>query len=162
MERGTVGTVTDLAGTVDGSPVALIYGTNTITTPGIGIIGTLTVTVNLVDTQSAITDTIMGTVFDVGAPVPVGDTLPVRFGMSTLMMSSIVWMVITVLICAAVYKVTSGGGSGASGTIVMLIFSLCMIVGAVFGLLPVLVPVLLFIGYVFFIGYSLFFKHASV
>ena len=165
LESGTVGTVTDLVGTVDGSPVALIYGTNTITTPGVGGIGTLTVTVNLVDTQTTITSTVTGTGLDVGTPVfgMPGGSLPGSLGMSTMMLSSLVWLVVTIIICAAVYKIsdTSGSYRGTGGKTVLLVFDICLIGGAVLGLMPVLVSVLMFIGFGAITGYVLFFRGAS-
>ena len=165
LEKGTVGEAVSIVGgcTVVGSPAALVTGTNTIET---NLAGTndITVTVNLVTTQTAITDTVTGTGLDVGILVPgAAETLPEMFGMSTMMFSSLLWMGITILICAAIYKFRNRAGfaSGGSGKAVMIIFDICIIGGAVLGLLDIIVAVLLFIGFGMLTGYVLFYRHAS-
>ena len=159
LVKGTEGTaVTDadlLGAVVTSSPVDLRYGLNTITVTQAGT-DEFTITVNLVNTQTAITDTLIGTVFDLS-------DLAAIFGLSTMMMSGIVWLVITILVCAAVYKVgdTGGGMRSSGGKTVLLVFDLCLIGGAILGLLPVLAAALLFIGFGALTGYVLFFKGAS-
>lgn len=164
LEDGTVGTATSIGGgaTVTGSPAVLVAGTNTITV-AIGGTNDITVTVNLQTTQTAITSTITGTGLDVGIPIPGGVSLPTQFGMSTMMFSGLVWMGITILICAATYKVRGQlrYGGGGSGKTVMIVFDICIIGGAVLGLLDIIVAVLLFIGFGILTGYVLFYRHAS-
>ncbi len=164
LEQGTEGEAVSIAGgcTIVGSPAVLVAGTNTITS---NLAGTndITVTVNLVTTQTVITDTVTGTGLDVGILWPGAvETLPEMFGMSTMMLSGLVWMVITILICAATFKVKGQVGvGGGSGKTVMIVFDICIIGGAVLGLLPVLVAVLLFIGFGMLTGYVLFYRRAS-
>ncbi len=157
LEQGTIGTATDDVAIVTGSPVALVAGTNTITVTGAGA---LTVDVELSDTQTEITDTIIGTGFDL-------TTVATRFGMSREMFSGFVWLVVSILICAAVYRGSQRTGDKlgykvSSDKAVMLVFNICIIGGAVLGLLPVLVAVLMFIGFGVFTGYVLFFRSASI
>jgi len=157
LEQGTVGEAVSIAGgcTIVGSPVALVAGTNTITSDLAGTNDFL-VTVNLVTTQTTITDTVTGTGLDVGT------VIPGLFGMSPMMLSSLVWMVVTILICAATYKVRGQAGfGGGSGKTVMIVFDVCIIGGAVLGLLDILVAVLLFIAFGMMTGYVLFYRHAS-
>jgi len=154
LEKGTEGTVTDGTGVVTGSPVELVAGTNTITVTGVG---TLTVSVNLADTQAGITDTVTGTAFDLS-------TIAADFGLSTMMFSGFIWIILTIVICAAFYKAGSRSGAfagGGAGKGVMIIFDICIIGGAVLGLLPVLVAALMFIGFGFLTGYVLFYRGAS-
>ena len=159
LVKGTEGTaVTDadlLGAVVTSSPVDLVYGVSTIT---VTLAGTneFTITVNLVNTQTAITDTLFGTVFDL-------TDLADMFGISVMMLSGMVWMVITILVCAAVYKVsdTDGGMRSGGGKMVLLVFDTCLIGGAILGLLPVLVAALMFIGFGALTGYLLFYKTAS-
>jgi len=148
--RGTVGTA--VGATVVGTPLALVEGNNTATITGIGAI---TVTVNLENTQTAITDTITGTGLDL-------TTVATHFGMSRLMFSGLVWLVVSIIICAAVYKVGEESNYGGSGKVVMIVFDLCIIGGAVLGLLSIIAAVLLFIGFGAFTGYVLFFRGANV
>lgn len=154
LNRGTSGNVTDGTGIVTDSPVDLVYGTNTITVPGGGT-GTLTVVVNLIDTQTAITDTVTGTALDL-------TTVATRFGMSPLMFSGLVWLIITVVICASVYRVGQREGVPGGGKVVMVVFDICIIGGAVLGLLSLLVAALMFIGFGAFTGYIIFFRQANV
>lgn len=159
LERGTEGTVANGTGTVNGSPVDIVYGLNTITVPGGGT-GTLTVTVTLVNTQSNVDDTIIGTGLDL-------TTVATLFGMSRAFFSGIVWIGITVIICAAVYRMGQSRsdvyiGGERSGKAVLLVFNICIIGGGVLGLLPVLVAVLMFIGSGALTGYVLFYRGANV
>ncbi len=156
LNPGTTGTVT--GATVVGTPVTLVSGRSTITLTGAGPI---VIAVALTDLQSHIVDdTLTGTGFDL-------TVIATHFGMSTMLFSSMVWLIITILICVAVMKVTSGGigsesFSGASGKILMLVFNLSVIGGAVIGLLNLIVAILLFIGFTIFMGYILFFRGASI
>jgi len=53
------------------------------------------------------------------------------------------------------------GLGGGSGKTVMIVFDICIIGGAVLGLLDILVAVLLFIGFGILTGYVLFFRSSS-
>jgi len=155
LEQGTVGTVTDGTGTVTGSPVDLVAGISTITVPPAGD-GTLIVGVNLQTTQTAITDTITGTAFDLSE-------LGTHFGMSTMWMSSIVWFIVTLLVCAAIYKVSHKGAAAAGANkITFLLFDVCLMGGVLLGMLPVIFGVMLFMGCNLFVGYVIFFRPANV
>jgi len=156
LEQGTVGTIEDNGGAVVGSPVELVAGTNTVTV-NVGDEGTLDVNVELENTQTILTDTITGTAFDLS-------TAATHFGMSTMMFSGLTWMVVTIVICAAVYKASDRGEGygGSGGKVTILIFDICIVGGAVLGLLPILVAILLFIAFGFFTAYIIFFRHANV
>jgi hypothetical protein len=159
LEHGTVGTVANGTGTVTGSPVTIVAGTNTITVPGGGA-GTLIVTVNLQDTVTGIEDTVIGTGLDLTAAAT-------EFGMTRWMFSGLVWMLVTVVICAAVVRIDSklrATGTGAAGMVkpLMIVFDICIVGGAVLGLIHPIVAALLFIGFGGFTGYVFFFRGASI
>ncbi len=165
LVEGTAGEAKTVIGgnAVTGTPAALVAGTNTITSTMAGT-NNFTITVNLVDTQAAITDTITGTGLDLGVLYPGEvETLPEKFGMSTMMMSSLVWMGITILVCAAAYKGRSrvGFGGGGSSKMVLVVFDIMVIGGAILGLLDILVAVLLFIAFGVLTGYVLFYRSAN-
>ena len=84
--------------------------------------------------------------------------------MSRLLFSGLVWLVVSILICAAAYKASDNveGYRGGGGKIILLVFDICIIGGAVLGLMPVLVAALMFIGFGAFTGYILFFRAANV
>jgi len=153
LNRGTEGTATSDVCTVAGSPVTLREGTNTITTTT--AIGNIEVDVELVNTQTAITDTITGTGLDL-------TTVATAFGMTRLMFSGLVWLAVSVIICASVYTAERRAGLQSSGKAILLIFDVCIIAGAVLGLLSMLVAVCLFIAFGAFTGYIIFFRHAYV
>lgn len=157
LSQGTIGTASTNEATVDHSPADLTAGTNIITVSALGG-GThlITVDVELETTQSKITDTITGTGFDLS-------TLATRFGLTTMMMSGLVWFVISILICSAVFKVAASGphNSGA-GKVTLIVFDICIIGGGILGFMPVLIAALLFIIFGVFTGYILFFKNANV
>lgn len=158
LDQGTSGNVSSGTGTVSGSPADLVAGTSNITvTAG----GTIIVDVNLIDTSTILEDAILGTGLDL-------TTVAASFGMSRLMFSGIVWLVISVIICSATYKVTQGqqsmlggGLGGGGGKVVLLVFDICIIGGALLGLLHVLVAVMMFIMFGVFTGYVIFFKGAN-
>jgi len=156
LNQGTEGTVTNGTGVVTGSPVDLVAGDTTITVPAGGS-GTLIVDVALVTTQTGITDTITGTAFDL-------TTLAEHFHMSRLWMSGIVWGIVTILICAAVYRKASEGRMAAqsAGKITWTVFNVCFAGGALLGMLSFTVPILLFLASDLFIGYVVFFRQANV
>ena len=153
LNRGTEGTATTDVCTVTGSPTTLRFGENTITTTT--AIGNIVVDVELVTTQTIITDTVTGTALDL-------TDLAATFGMSRLMFSGLVWMAISVIICAGAYKTGERGGVHGSGKVVLMVFDVCIIAGAVLGLLSMLVAILLFIAFGAFTGYVLFFRHANI
>ena len=158
LEKGTVGVAEDIVGgaTVTGSPVDLVWGTATITVT-LGGTNDFLCTVNLLNTQTTITDTVTGTAFDL-------EPLATRFGISTMMLSGIAWAIISVIICAGVYKISDmrgGLSGGGGGKVIMLVFTICLVIGAVLGMLPVIAIVLLFIGDIALIGYVVFFRAAS-
>jgi len=153
LTKGTIGTFVDNTGTVTGSPVSLVAGTGAIIVTGIG---NFTAVLYMVNTQTSITDTIIGTGFDLTVPAA-------AFGMTRLTFSGLVWFVMAVVICASVYKTTERIGTpGGGGKAVMLTFILCIIGGVVIGFVSVLVGALLFIAFGTFIGYILFFKPAYI
>ena len=86
LVKGTEGTaITDadlLGAVVTSSPVDLVYGVSTITVTQAGT-DEFTITVNLVNTQTAITDTLIGTVFDLSDLADI-------FGISVMMLSGMV------------------------------------------------------------------------
>jgi len=148
LTKGTVGTAVGDTGTVTGDPVALVYGTNTITVPVAGD-GLLTVTVDLVSTQTNIIATMVeGTALDMTEAADL-------FNVSTMMFSGMAWLLVSIVICAAVAK-TVGLKS------VLLIFDVCIIGGAVLGLIPLEVATLMFIAFIVFTAYILFFRGANV
>jgi len=145
LERGTEGTVTDDVGTVNGSPVTITEGTNTLTATGLGAI---TVVVNLENTQTAITSTLTGTGFDMSDAAAL-------FGISNATFSGLLWALVSVLVCYSAYQTLR------TGRYTLIIFDICIIGGAVLGFIPVLIAVLLFIGFGVLTGYVLIFRHAT-
>jgi len=78
------------------------------------------------------------------------------------MFSGLVWLAITIVICAGVYRLGEREGIPGGGKVVMIIFDICIVGGAVLALLPVLVAALMFIACGAFTGWVLFFKGANV
>lgn len=157
LTKGTEGTIEDDTGLITVSPTTLAAGVNTITVTGLG---DLTVTVALVNTETTMEDTILGTGLDLTAIATI-------FSMSRAFFSGIVWILVTIIVCAGYYRSSSGrdtyiGEGGGGGKGVLLIFDICVIGGAVLGLLTTLVAVLMFIGFGALTGFVLFFKNANV
>ena len=150
--NGTTGTATDDTGNITGSPVILVPGTNTLTVTNAGNI-TFYVTLNT--TQTMLVDTITGTGWDLSA-------LATIVGMSRMWLSMIVWSIVTLLVCAAVYKKSSQRNAQSAGKVTFLIFNCMFLGGAVIGMVSLLAPVLIFIACDAFIGYLIFFKPATV
>ena len=148
LEQGTVGFAESIGGggSVTGSPVRLVQGKNTITVPGGGT-GNILVTVQLENTQTQMDDSILGTGLDL-------TTVAARFGMSRLAFSGLVWLAITIIICAAAYE-------RAGGKSTLLIFDICFLGGSLLGLLSVLISALLFLGCCALSAYVLFFQKSS-
>ncbi len=151
LENGTVGTVTGAV--VTGTPVDIVAGTNTVTITGAGAI---VVEVNLVDTTTSLDDIVAGTGFDL-------TDAATSFGMSRWMFSGIIWMILSVVICAAVYRNTPEGsfGSTGGGKVVIVIFDICIVGGMLLGLLKPVVAICMFLAFGVFTGYILFFRHAN-
>ena len=156
LHKGTVGSMTNNTGIVTGSPIDLVAGETTVTVTGIGL---FTVVVELDNTQSGITDTVTGTALDLtDAATAFG------FADRVLLFSGLVWLVITIIICSAIYVTGTKANpqiNRGMGKVTLLVFDICIIGGAVLGLMPVAVAVLMFIGFGFFTGYVLFFRGSS-
>lgn len=153
LSSGTSGNITSGSGTVTGSPADLVWGTNNVTIT----VGTANVTLELVDTQMGINDTVTGTGFDLTAIATV-------FGMSRIMFSGLLWIILTVIICAATYGWGRHGeniSASGAGNATMLVFGLCLIGGALLGLLDLRVLAVIAIGYAGFIGYIIFFRNSG-
>lgn len=152
LKKGTVGTVTGAV--VTGTPLDLVAGTNTATITGAGAI---VIEVELVDTTTALTDIVTGTGFDL-------TNAATAFGMSRWFFSGVIWLVMSVLICAGVYRGTPEGtfGGAGMGKVVLIIFDICIIGGVLLGLLKPVVAVGLFLIFGFITGYALFFRGANV
>ena len=157
LAQWTYGTIDDNTGTIAGAPVDLTPGTNTVTVTGAG---TFDVAVAVVDSVTIKDATVIGTGLDL-------TTLGTAFGMSRWMVSGLIWMLITLILCAAVYRGShnefgdTGMTSGASQS-VMYVFSIAIIGGWLLGLLHPLVVALLIIISGGFIGYVLFFKSETL
>ena len=149
LAKGVTGTVADVTANVTGSPVAIVYGSNTITATGLG---DLLVTVTVTNTQSSITGTVTGTALDLSEAAN-------AFGMSTIMFSGLVWLAVSIIICAGAYQATSRSGGGG-GKVVMIVFDICIIGGALLGLMSVLIATLLFIGFGAVTAFVLIYKGA--
>lgn len=157
LERGTVGTVTNGTATVTGSPAAIVAGTNTLTvtaTPGPP--DTVSISVTLEDTTTALEDSVLGTGLDL-------TLMADAFGLSRWLLSGVVWIVITILILTGVFKVTPGRfGSASGGKVLLPTLVVCLIGGTLLGLLkPVILAVAFILLVGFFVGYVLLFRGAS-
>ncbi len=153
LNEGTTGAVTGYGSII--GPVTLTAGVNTVTAVSIGLV---LVEVNLTNTQAEAESAVSGTAFDLDDPAA-------AFGLSTMWFSTLVWMVVSILVCAAAYRVTGEGstvGGLTSGKVTLLVFDLCIIGGAILGLVSMVVAVLLFLFFGIFIGYILFFRAANV
>jgi len=82
--------------------------------------------------------------------------------MSRMWMSTVVWSIVTLLVCAAVYKTARERDAQGAGKVVFFIFDSMFLGGIVIGMVPILAGVLIFLGCNAFIGYILFFKPANV
>jgi len=153
LNDGVAGDVTTGTTAVTGSPVDVVAGTSTITTTGAG--GNIIIDVALDDTRTRMENALLGTGLDLT------DTAT-AFGMSRLMFSGLTWLVVSVLICAAVYRNSETGFVHGGGKVILLIFDVCIIGGVLLGLLHPIVAVLLFIGFGAFTGYIWFFRPAAV
>lgn len=151
----TFGTVTNGTGVVTGSPVTITPGTNTLTVTGAG---TFTVAVAVVDTVTELEDTVTGTGMDL-------TTLAAMFGMSRWFFSGVIWILITVIICAALFVASDRSenvGNEVASKIVSLVFTICIIGGSILGMLHPIATGLLFIGCGALLGYVFFFQSESL
>ena len=156
LAQWTSGTITDDTGTLTGSPVTLYPGVNTLTVTGAG---TFTTDLEVIDTSTIYEDTVVGTGFDLTA-------LATIFGMSRWMLSGLVWIVITIIACAAAYlgsrkSSITGENTGAS-KVVMILFAFLLVGGMLLGLLHPLVVAFVLIAYGALIGYVLFFRSETL
>jgi hypothetical protein len=147
----------DGVGTLALSPSTLKPGVNTINITGAG---NFTVSVATIDTVSKANESVIGTGLDL-------TVIAKTFGMSRWMFSGLLWMMITIMICAAAYKTASGDGYGDASSsggikVVLLLFTVCVIGGTLLGLLAPAVSALLFIMCGAFIGYILFFRSETL
>ena len=152
----TFGTVTNLTGTVTGSPADISPGTTTLTVTGAG---TFTVNVGVQNTVTLLEDSVTGTGFDL-------TDAGAAFGMSRWMFSGLIWMLITVIVCGAVYlkgrEPGSYGLESGATKVVMVVFTVMVIGGSLLGLLHPLISALLFIAAGALIGYVFFFKSETL
>lgn len=152
----TFGTVTNMTGIIAGSPVTINPGVNTLTVTGAG---KFFVDVGVVDTVTKLEESVIGTGLDLTA-------LATAFGMSRWFLSGLVWILITIIICAAVYRAekdSDGFGVSTGGSkVIILVFTVCAIGGTLLGLLHPMVAALLFIGSGAMIGYVFFFKSETL
>lgn len=148
----TYGTITNGTGTIAGTPFDLDPGVNTVT---VTVAGTFTIEVAVVDTVTRAEDATIGTALDLTA-------LGTAFGLSRWFVSGIVWILVTVIICAAIYRAEkdeSGFGVSVGGSkVIILVFSVAVVIGALLGLLHPMVSALLFVGSGALIGYVFFFR----
>ena len=156
LAQWTSGNVTNNTGTLLGGPVIDLYpGVNTLTVTGAG---TFTTELEVIDTAKIYGDTVSGTGLDL-------TTLATAFGMSRWMLSGIVWMFITIVVCAATYvtgrKQVLGDNSGTS-KVVMILFAVMLLGGMLLGMLHPVVVSSLLIAYGAFIGYILFFRSETL
>lgn len=156
LEVGTIGTVVNGTGAVTGSPVDLVPGTNTVVVPGGGT-GTLTVTVSLDNLAEDLESQASGGILDLSG-------VGTMFGMSRWMFSGLIWLLASVVLCAAVYGVDASREtySGGSGKVVMLAFDVMILIGVFLGLVHPVAGVLLFLGFSALVGYVFFFKPANI
>ena len=152
LAQGTSGTVTGAV--VTGSPVTVVAGTNTVAVTGAGAI---VIVVELSDTTTAFEDVVIGTGFDL-------TDAAAAYGMSRWYFSSVAWLIISVLICAGVYRssVERGFGGAGMGKVLLFVFAICIIIGTWIGLLKPVVAIGLFIIFGMYVGYILFFRGANV
>lgn len=154
LSKGTSGTAVSGTAVLAGSPVTLNYqalGEPLTLTVAIGAPNqTIVITVNLDNTQTAIDDATTGTPFDLS-------TLATAFGINETFLKGIVWLLISILICWGVVRATQ-----SNTKILLIVFDVCIIGGALLGMMPVIVAVLMFIGFGVFTGYILFFKSSGI
>jgi hypothetical protein len=157
LAQWTSGNITDDTGTLDGGPTIDLYpGVNTLTVTSNG---TFTTELEVIDTAVICERSVEGTGFDL---TDLGDA----FGMSRWTISTIVWVIVTIIVCAAVYagsrRSSLGADGGGASKVVMVVFAVMMVGGMLLGLLHPLVVSFMLIAYGAFIGYVLFFRSESL
>lgn len=152
---GCVATAESDVGVVTGSPVHLTAGNNTITSTA----GNIIITTEWAVPQGQADTARTGTAFDL-------TDLATQWGMSLNMTNALVWLLVTILICGIVYGVAPDGsripGISTSGKTILIIFDICIIGGAVLGMITILAAVLMFIAFGAFTGYILFYKPSGM
>jgi hypothetical protein len=156
LDAFTFGTVTNGTGTVTGSPCTINPGTNTLT---VTVAGTFTVVVNETSTSTLMEASVTGTGLDL-------TNVAAKFGMSRWTFSGLIWLLITIIVCAAVYvggRSTGSFGADSGATkVVMVCFTVMVIIGTLLGLLTSLITALLLIACGFMIGWVLFYQSDSL
>ena len=156
LAQWTSGNITNDTGTLAGGPTIDLYpGVNTLT---VTVAGTFDTALEVVDTAHVYDQSVRGTGFDL-------TTLATIFGMSRWMLSGLVWLFISIIACAAVYKGASRdslGDSGGATKVVMILLAVLMIGGMLSGLLHPIVVSFMIIAYGAFIGYILFFRSETL
>ncbi len=154
LAQWTSGNITNDTGTLFGGPTIDLYpGRNILT---VTVAGTFTTELEVIDTATIYGDSVTGTGFDLTA-------IATTFGMSRWMLSGIVWIFVSVVACAAVYRGSrnSTDPSGATKTVSLLLMVL-LLGGLLLGLLHPLVVAFAFIAVGAFIGYILFFRSETL
>ena len=156
LAQWTSGDITDDTGTLFGGPTIDLYpGVNTIT---VTAAGTFTIVLEVVDTATIYKRSVEGTGFDL-------TDLATIFGMSRWMLSGLVWMFITIIVCAAAYVTSKrnnfGDDTGASKAVTFLLV-IMLIAGNLLGLLHPLVTSFAVVAIGAFIGYILFFRSETL
>lgn len=150
----TFGEIRNGTGTLVGSPIDLDPGTNTIEVTGAG---TFIIDAEEISTITLYGGTVGGTALDL-------TDVAANFGMTRWFFSGIIWMIITIIVIAGVYKAETRGTSLNVGgsKVILLIFTIMIIGGTLLGLLHPLVSAILFIACGAFMGYILFFRSDSL
>lgn len=155
LAQWTSGDITNDTGTLLGGPTVTLYpGENTLTVTGAG---TFTTDLEVIDTAVVYENAVTGTGLDL-------TTLAAAFGMSRWMLSGLIWILVTVVACAAAYaraRNSLGDDSGASKVVVLLLIVM-LIGGNLLGLLHPLVTSFALIATGAYIGYILFFRSETL
>ena len=153
LAQWTSGNITNATGTMTGSPVTLYPGVNTLT---VTIAGTFTTELEVIDTAVIYERSVEGTGFDL-------TDLATAFGMSRWMLSGLVWMFISLVVCAAAYVKSRNSPDPSGATkVVTLLLVIMLIGGMLLGMLHPLVVSFTLIAIGAFIGYILFFRSDSL
>jgi len=157
LAQWTSGNITNDTGILDGGPTIDVYpGVNTLT---VTTNGTFTTDLEVIDTAVIYARSVEGTGFDL-------TDLATIFHMSRWMLSSLVWALISIVICAATYASTRRSSvfsaSGGASKVVMVLLAILMVGGMLLGLLHPLVVSFMLIAYGAFIGYVLFFRSETL
>jgi len=158
LSPGTSGILVNHGGTVTGSPIPVISGTSNITATGAGFVTAVFYTES---TQTKLTETVIGTGFDL-------TRIATIFHMTRLMFSGLLWVLLSIIACASIYiwqkqrgSELLGYGATGPGNAVMLVFGIMLIGGTLLGMLDMRVAAMLVIGYSAYIGYIIFFRTSA-